>query len=193
MYEKDKIKKWNIPLTLVVSIVLAFSGYLYTYYKDLHLVQRKERLERISSQLRELYGPLYASTVTSGRIWEEFRKRNRPGKPYWLSKPPPTNNEAKKWRLWIKEVFMPMNLEKEKIILNNADLIVEERMPQVLLDLSAHVAAYKAIIAQWNAEDYSENTSFFDFPGIELRKYAEEHYISLKKEQLNLIGEVYGR
>jgi hypothetical protein len=38
------------------------------------------------------------------------------------------------------EVFMPINERIADVVTNNADLLVESRMPQPLLDVCAHVA-----------------------------------------------------
>ena len=49
-------------VTTAVTILLAFTGYLATYFNNLRLAQRNQRLERVSRQLGELYGPLYGLT-----------------------------------------------------------------------------------------------------------------------------------
>ena len=44
-------------VTTAVTILLAFTGYLATYFNNLRLAQRNQRLERVSKQLGELSGP----------------------------------------------------------------------------------------------------------------------------------------
>ena len=64
--------------TLSVTILLALLGYLVTYGNNLRLAQRKDRLERVERQLRDLYGPLLSTAEASTRIWNAFRGRYRP-------------------------------------------------------------------------------------------------------------------
>lgn len=180
---------WKVAAPLLVTIVLAFSGYYYTYQKDLTLANRKAQLERVDRQLRELYGPLYALSNASTRTWKEFRSVYRPRRGYWGTNPPPTKEEATVWRLWMTEVFMPLNLEMEALILRRADLLVESEMPMVLLDLSAHIAGYKPVLKSWDRGDFSHNVSLINFPG-DLAKYAEDSYRALKAKQARLLGEL---
>ena len=61
--------------TLLVTVVVATAGYVAAYLNSLRLAQRKERLERLDRQLRELYGPLYALTQSGDRSWNAFRRQ----------------------------------------------------------------------------------------------------------------------
>lgn len=180
---------WNVAAPLLVTIILAFTGYYYTYHHDLTLANRKAQLERVDHQLKDLYGPLYALSSANTRTWDEFREQYRPGKPFWDKNPPPTQEEAAAWRLWIKEVFMPLNLEMESLLLRHADLLVESEVPKVLLDLSAHIAGYKPVLKSWDQGDFRKNVSLFNFPD-DLAKYAEASYRSLKAKQAKLLGEL---
>ena len=101
---------WKTLATLLVTVALAFAGYVVTYRNSVKLSQRNERLDRIDRQLRELYGPLFALVSASGEAWSGFRRIYRPGiSSYWRSEPAPTEQEAAAWRLWMVEVFMPLN------------------------------------------------------------------------------------
>ena len=63
---------WTTGLTIAVSVLLAFAGYLVTYAYNLRLAQRKDRLERVNKQLSNLYGPLYALVSSSQACWKAF-------------------------------------------------------------------------------------------------------------------------
>lgn len=184
------IKKIRLEMVgIFVTIILAISGYTYTYSKDVDLAIHKAQLERVNSQLKYLYGPLYSTTYAQERVWREFRLRNRPNQPYWGTSTPPSDNEAKEWRLWMKNVFMPLNLKMEKIILDNTDLLVEDIIPENLLDLLAHIEGYRATLAKWENNDFNEHTSFFNYPtGIE--KYSRSSYVVLKKKQSELLRDI---
>ena len=68
----------------------------------------------------------------------------------------------------MQNVFMPLNSEMARLIIDHSDLLEEEDMPECLLKLSAHVYGYKGIIAAWEKEDYSEHMSLTSFPITEI-------------------------
>ena len=83
---------------------------------------------------------------------------------------------------------MPLNLRMETIVVEKSDLLEESEMPQPLLMLCAHVAAYKTVIKRWDANDFSEHASIINFPAQELHAYVSERFTDLKKEQRELLG-----
>jgi len=184
---------WKIWLAPSVTLVVALVGFAAKYLNDIKVAQRKDRLDRINQQLKLLYGPLYATDQAGKTAWIGFRRMYRSEKEsYWRS-PPPTKEEAEAWRLWMTEVFMPLNLRLEKIIVENADLLIEERMPDSLLLLVAHVSAYKAVLKKWEKGDYSENTSVVNYPWRDVRTYVETSFLYLKQEQSRLLGLLQGK
>ena len=130
---------WKTAGTIFVALV----GFLVTYVVNLRLARRKDRLERINEQLRDLYGPLYALEISARSAWMEFRKQYRPDRRYWQDDPPPTAEEAQAWRTWMKSVFMPINRRMRDVVVTKAHLIDGSEMPQSLRDLAAHVSAYE--------------------------------------------------
>src|SRR5262249_37870131 len=155
---------------------LAFVGYVVTYRNSVRLAQRKDRLDRIDRQLRELYGPLFALITASGEAWTGFRAiyRSR-ARSYWRSAPKPTEQEAAAWRLWMTEVFMPLNTRMAQLVTEHADLVEEPEMPPSLLKLCAHVEGYRAVLAAWKDGDFSRHASVVDFPGSDLLAYTGKH------------------
>ncbi len=180
-------KKFIISIFMTVG--LAFTGYLYTHQSQLELNQSQAKLERVNKQLRNLYGPLYALTQVEKTNWEVFRKHNKPGGGYWSQENPPTTEEAEAWRIYISEIDMPRYLHMERVILENSDLIEGDDIPQILLDLSVHIAGYKEVLFRWEQKDFSQNTSYYNYPN-EIREYAVKHYQALKLKQLQLLGEI---
>lgn len=175
-------------ITLTVTVGLAFLGFIIKYLNDVAIARRRDRLDRINQQLKYLYGPLYATRHVSHIAWEAFRSRYRPGKRFFRSEPPPSKDELAAWRLWMTEVFMPLNLRLEKTIVENGDLIIEKEMPECFLRLCAHVAAYKPVIRKWQSGDYSEHMSMSAFPTKDLNKYIDSSYARLKNDQAALLG-----
>ena len=178
-------KKTLIPL--LVTIILAFVGYIVKYINDIAMARRKDRLDRINQQLRNLYGPLYATDRALNIAWDAFRSRYRPHQSFFRSQPPPSHEDLAAWRLWMSEVFMPLNLRMERIIVENADLMLEDEMPECFSLLSAHIAAYKPVLKRWQLGDNSEHNSFSAYP-TNLRDYIETSYRQLKKKQALLLG-----
>jgi hypothetical protein len=175
-------------VTLAVTIFLAVAGYAATYLNSVRLSQRKDRVERIDRQLREFYGPLYALTETSERSWIAFRHQvKRPHGSFWNAIPPPNNAEKAAWRLWMRYVLMPLNLQIEAVLIKHSDLLEGSGMPQCLLDLMAHIAAYKAVLKAWEEKDYSLHISVIDYP-VEVNRYVKNSYLTLKSRQQELLG-----
>jgi len=85
---------------------------------------------------------------------------------------------------------MPLNLLMEKAIVENADLIIENEMPECFIELIAHVAAYKAVMKKWREGDFSEHLSFTEYPRDTLSSYVERCYTSLKDQRAALLGKV---
>jgi hypothetical protein len=178
-------------LTLAVTAALAVTGYLATYYNNLRLARRADQLDRVSRQLSELYGPLFALDAASSRLWNEFRQRQRL---FW--EPGDSRDhlaEAEAWRLWMATVFMPLNRRMMDVVVAHADLLSEsDRMPSCLLDLCAHVAGYEPVLERWRTGEFSpldrgENVSVVDYPAAELRSYVTAAYQHLKREQVRLL------
>jgi hypothetical protein len=170
-----------------VAVVVALFGAVAAYANALRLARRKDRLDRVSRQLGEFYGPLFSLSAASNRSWDEFRREHRPGGAYWHQSPPPTADEAQAWRTWITTVFMPLNRRMRDVVVIHADLIVEDDIPQCLLDLCAHVSAYEAILAQWERGEFQENKPPLPFPRQRLNDYVGPEFRRLKTEQAGLL------
>lgn len=174
--------------TLAVTVLLALGGYAVAYYNTLRLTKRKERLERVDRQLREYYGPLYALTESADKSWRAFRVQiKRPTGPFWSATLPPSEDERAAWRLWMTHVLMPLNVRIESVVVEHADLLEGDEMPACLLDLLAHIAAYKAVLKSWEAGDYTRHISVIDYPN-EVNRYVQREYLKLKSIQQSLIG-----
>jgi hypothetical protein len=178
---------WGQAIAIVVPIFVALVGVFGAYFYNTALARRKDRLDRVNRQLSEFYGPLLASVAASTRSWEAFRSRYRPGGSYWDRDPSPTQEEAEAWRLWMTEVFVPLNERVAELVVTKADLLVSHDMPPCLLDLVAHVESYRAVLASWGKGNFRENTAPFNYPQPALQRYAEACFSDLKAEQEGLL------
>ena len=98
----------------------------------------------------------------------------------------PSPEELVEWYIWMKTVFMPLNDLMEEVIIENAHLIMEEEMPDCLLQFVTHVVEYKAVLAKWANGDFSEKHSLIAFPAT-LNRYVTESYADLKHQQTRLL------
>jgi hypothetical protein len=131
-------------ITLSVTVTLAVAGYMATYLISLRLARRKDRLDRINRQLGEFYGPLYALNEASNRAWKEFLGEIGASSGIFFS-----DESVATWRLWMVNVFLPLNRQMMDIVVGRADLLIEKEFPQCLQDLCAHIICYEPIIEHW--------------------------------------------
>jgi hypothetical protein len=176
-------------LALLVTVILAFIGYFSTYINNLIVSRRKDYFDLINNRINNFYGPLYVYTQVSNTAFKALIKKLNKEEENPQLKGQLSEKEAKEWRLWLVNVFMPLNEWIEKIILENAYLIIEKDMPQCLLDYVTHLSGYKTVVAKLNSDDFSEDESIIDFPS-DLIEYAEKSYSMLKEEQLRLMGKL---
>src|SRR5262249_26503615 len=156
--------------TVIITVSLAFAGYIATYINARILARKKDRLELVNKRLNEFYGPLYLATraghIAYHALMEKLGKNNS-----IFERGGPSQRELEEWFLWMKAVFMPLNNIVEKIIIEKAYLIIEEEMPECLLQFFIHVVGYKAVLAKWEKGDFAEKFSIVAFP-IEVDEYA---------------------
>ena len=165
----------------ILTIVLAFVGYLVTFLSTRMMARRADRLKLVNKRLNEFYGPLYVASQAGNIAYRSLLQKQ--GK---TQSEPILDSEMKDWVLWMTTIFMPLNDIREKIIIEKAYLIVEEQMPQCLLDFVTHVVGYKAVLSKWAEGDYSERRSTIGWPP-EFDLYVRHSYQALKAEQTRLL------
>jgi len=165
----------------ILAVILAFASYLVTFMSAHMLARRKDKLELVNRRLNEFYGPLYVASQAGDIAYRSLL--GRLGKTQSF---PILDSEMKDWMLWMTTIFIPLNEVREKIIIEKAYLIVEERMPQCLLDFVTHVVGYKAVLAKWQEGDFAERRSTIGWPP-EFDIYVERSYAALKAEQTRLL------
>ncbi len=165
----------------VLTIIIAFAGYLITIIGARMLNQHRDKLELVNKRLNEFYGPLYVASEAGNIAYRSLLKRQ--GK---AVSEPILDSELKEWVLWTNTIFMPLNDIREKIIIEKAYLVVEEQMPQCLLDFVTHVVGYKAVMAKWAEGDFTERRSTIGWPP-EFDIYVKKSFAALKAEQTSLL------
>jgi hypothetical protein len=179
------LPSYSVPTVLqnaaILTILLAFAGYLMTFLSARMLARRRDKLRLVNKRLNEFYGPLYVASEAGNIAYRALL--NRQGKE---KSDPILDSEMKEWMLWMTTIFMPLNDIREKIIIEKAYLVVEERMPQCLLDFVTHVVGYKAVLAKWAEGNYVERRSSIGWPP-QFDVYVRHSYAALKAEQTHLM------
>jgi len=165
----------------ILTVVLAFAGYLVTFMSARMLARRRDKLELVNKRLNEFYGPLYVASQAGNIAYRSLLKKQGKTQSF-----PILDEEMKEWVLWMTTIFMPLNDVREKVIIRKAYLIIEEQMPRCLLDFVTHVVGYKAVLAKWAEGDFSERRSTIGWPP-EFDLYVERSYAALKAEQTRLL------
>jgi hypothetical protein len=186
-----QLPSFSVPTVLqnaaILTVVLAFAGYLVTFLSARMLAQRRDKLKLVNKRLNEFYGPLYVASEAGNIAYRSLLERQGKEK-----SDPILDSEMKDWVLWMKTIFMPLNDIREKVIIEKAHLIVEEQMPQCLLDFVTHVVGYKAVLSKWAEGDYAERRSTIGWPP-EFDAYVCRSYAALKAEQTELMHSVVWR
>jgi amino acid transporter len=164
-----------------LTILVALVSYLATFISSIILARRRDKLDLVNRRLNEFYGPLYVASQAGNIAYRSLLKKQGKTQSF-----PILDSEMKEWMLWMTTIFMPLNDEREKIIIKKAYLIVEEQMPQCLLDFVTHVVGYKAVIAKWAEGDYTERRSTIGWPP-EFDIYVARSYAVLKAKQTYLL------
>ena len=167
--------------TATLTIILAFAGYLVTFMSTRMLARRQDKLALVNRRLNEFYGPLYVASQAGNIAYRSLLEKQ--GK---AQSEPITDEDLQEWVLWMRTIFMPLNDVREKIIIEKAYLVVEEQMPQCLLDFVTHVVGYKAVVRKWAEGDYAERRSTIGWPP-EFDVYVQRSYQALKAEQTRLL------
>ena len=175
----------NIPSILhdaaILTIFVALTGYMITFMSAHMLARRRDKLKLVNKRLNDLYGPLYVASEAGNIAYRSLLAKQ--GK---TQSEPIREEDLKEWVLWMRTVFIPLNEIRERIIIENAHLIVEEHMPQCLLDFVTHVVGYKAVLRKWADGDFSERRSTIGWPP-EFDAYVRKSYAALKAEQMQLM------
>lgn len=165
----------------ILTVIVALAGYLMTSVSARMLARRQDKLSLVNRRLNEFYGPLYVASESGNIEYRSLLKKQ--GKTQCH---PIRDEDMKDWILWMTTIFMPLNDIREKVIIEKAHLIIEEQMPQCLLDFVTHVVGYKAVLAKWAEGDYTERRSTIGWPP-EFDVYVKKSYAKLKAEQTRLM------
>jgi hypothetical protein len=82
---------------------------------------------------------------------------------------------------------MPGNRRLREVIVSKADLLIDNDLPACLTAFCAHVSGWEVALRRWEDGDHSITGSAIPFPA-ELDEYARTSFLTLKQEQMRLLG-----
>lgn len=142
-------------------------------------------LTRLDNQLSKLYGPLHAWYETGNVNQANFKLRYKDNFSF-------TNPD---YRRWLDSIFMRTNRQLESLIVQHADLIVGEGMPQSFLQFCVHVATLEIAVKLMNDKGSEMNYIELDemmkdapHPRRDMRAYIEASFEVLKQVQSKLLS-----
>ncbi|MFE3830511.1 hypothetical protein [Streptomyces sp. NPDC059092] len=173
-------------VTACASILIAVMAYWLNHQGETRRSLREARIERVSSQLKHLYGPLLVLTETNEKVWNEYYRRYTLPVGAGPAEMPLSERGEARWHKWVVAVFAPTAQKIREIITARGDLIIGGEMPPVVLEFCAHAATYDALLADWDESGPSKST-LIRHPGNKFLSYVRESYGSLKAEQALLL------
>jgi hypothetical protein len=145
---------------------------------------------RSQVQVKELYGPLLMCITATQSAWMAMVSQHSPdGTPESFQaavRRDPQGVQAKAYRDWVREVFMPLNSKAADVLMDRVDLLEAQAVDPSLQKLVAHVSVLKVIIKQWAQGDLAA-TSVVSYPNELLEKIQQE-YLQVKRRQAYLLG-----
>lgn len=173
-------------ITASATITVAVLAFLFNQYSQLRLERRQGHLARVNSQLRDLYGPMFALVDTNERIWQALRANGLP---------PASQRDAdtlgQGWSAWRDAFLMPTNARIRDLIIEHADLLLEADFPAPLRDFCAHVASCEATLAEsaGSGRDIGKRpATHIGHPGSDFVQYVRFSFAQLKGEQQRLLS-----
>ncbi|MFI7104096.1 hypothetical protein ACIBK8_32705 [Streptomyces sp. NPDC050161] len=173
-------------VTACASFLIAITAYWLNHQGENRRSIREARFDWVSSQLKDLYGPLLVLAETNEKAWNEYCRHFIPPSVTGSAGIPLSELEEARWRRWVQEVFAPTAQKMREIITARGDLIIGGEMPPVVLEFCAHAVAYNVLLSDWGGAGPTKST-LIGHPGIRFLSYVRESYGSLKAEQAILL------
>lgn len=97
---------------------------------------------------------------------------------------------AKHYRLWATEVLQPLNEQAFEILVRRADLMDTTSVPAVFRQFQAHVLAFRTLLVQWHAKDFSQLHCSVTYPEA-FSVYVGEEFRRLKLRQASQLNTLH--
>jgi hypothetical protein len=168
-----------IPISAIIVLISGIIGYFIKYYINKRLQKLNRTLEYIDKQINEFYWPLYVFTNAGKTLFNEiFDKCDKTG----FVENSGSKKPVLEWRLWVEEIFIPMNEKIEKLIFEKSHLVVEDTIDPCFIEFLDHSAQYKVLVKQWSLDVFLNFHTEKKYPKA-LKTYIEDRLAKLRKEQ----------
>ncbi len=175
-------------ITASASIVVAVLVFVLNQRAQLRAERRRARLDRVASQLRDLYGPLHALVDVNERVWQALRDVDLPDMEQRRSDSALADEQREQWMRWLDHALMPANVKMRDLILSRADLVIEDGMPEPLRAFCAHVAAYEVLVSSRESGIGDRRQALIGHPGAPYVDYVRRSFEALKLEHHQLVA-----
>lgn len=172
---------------LVGAALLLILSYLANGQLNRSADRRKAKVRFVEEQLKSLYGPLYAISVSNEGIYQRFYEENPDLVKRVLASEPLTSTEEVVRQTWNAAVFQPSNRRMRSIIEQNAHLFTTETMPTVVSEFLAHVENWEAILHENKPVGTEPLKELIAFPAG-FPEYVKEQYQVVSRRHAALIG-----
>ncbi|XP_039255317.1 uncharacterized protein LOC120332178 [Styela clava] len=152
--------EWKVACSFVVAVT---SFFLNARYERIQ-VQKEIKLNRIQSQIKDLYGPLYGNRLVSDTSYRAVMKSHKGLKKYLSEARRKKDAEMIHcWRSYVWNVLYPLDKAAVDLILNNAHLIAQGEFPKEFEQLLMHAARMEFVMESWKNDDGAlESAKRFD-------------------------------
>ena len=143
----------------------------------------------MGEQLKELYGPLLSCVTASKSAYDAMVRQVAAGDAVVFRAAVQGDKDgasAVAYRTWVEEVLLPLSERAARLVVERADLLEGSAIEPLLLQLVAHVSAYKVILRQWREGSKGERSAV-PYPD-EVHAWVQDHFKRLKHRQSELLG-----
>ncbi|MGC5561655.1 hypothetical protein ACPYPG_02270 [Streptomyces sp. FR-108] len=167
-------------ITASAGILVAVLVFVLNQLGQARTERRQAKLDRVNSQLRDLYGPLYALVDVNERIWEALHDAGLPSK-----RQREHSTEWEPWHTWVDRALMPANIKMRDLVLNHADLLLDGELSPAVQQFCAHVTSYEVLLSTGTS---SGGHALIRHPGSEYVNYVRRSFRRLQTEQSTLLS-----
>jgi hypothetical protein len=175
---------------LGTTLFFAALGYITTAANALRSQQHRARVDRVNEQLKSLYGPLLACVTASKSSYDAMLRQAGASSPAEFRarvRADPDGPAARAYRSWVRVVLMPLSETAAQTVMQRADLLEGSEISPLLLQLVAHVSAYRVILKSWEQGDQLTEHSHIPYPE-QLEQWVSNLFDELKRRQSGLLG-----
>ncbi|XP_039274118.1 uncharacterized protein LOC120348069 [Styela clava] len=152
---RSKEKWWSISneWKIITTIGIGIASWFVNAKQDRIHSRKQMKMNLVSSQLKELYGPLYGNRIVAETSYRAAMKEYGGLRNYLEQARKERDAEMiKRWRSYVWTVLYPLDEEAVDIICKHAHLIAEKDFPEEFDTFLKHIARMRFVMEQWKNE-----------------------------------------